>query len=133
MSAGSHRASVIPVANSPSPIHCVVVVGVRADPEPDDVLSLANAEGSVLNPDPHGEYGASGMNLLEAEARMRGRRTEEAVGLPSMQLNLNGKTFEATAEASRCVGSHSWPGSSFRVFPLRYSSNASSASSATRS
>jgi len=65
-----------------------IVVGVRADPEPDKAVTFANRERSVTEADAGGEDRLGGVNLLEAEARMGRGIPELSVGEPGVLLDV---------------------------------------------
>ncbi len=69
-----------------------LVFVMRADPEPDDVVALENAECPVMEADANGIVGAGRMNRLEAETRMIGIGTEEFIRVLSLRANLGGGT-----------------------------------------
>jgi hypothetical protein len=48
----------------------LVVVCMRADPEPDDLVRVAHPEGTAGESDPHRVDRTTGVHLLEAKARM---------------------------------------------------------------
>jgi len=45
---------------------------MRANPEPDDIIFLDNANGAVVFGDSYGKYRTGGMDLLKVEARVVG-------------------------------------------------------------
>jgi hypothetical protein len=48
----------------------LIVVGMRANPEPDDLVRVAHPEGTVGESDPHRVDRTTGVHELEAKARM---------------------------------------------------------------
>lgn len=60
-----------------------VILRVRADPEPDDLLVLQEPEGSVSESHADRVDGVAIVNLLEVEARMPGVLAEQPIRLPS--------------------------------------------------
>jgi len=65
-----------------------IVVGVRADPEPDKAVSVANRKRAVSEADAGGEDWLGGVNLLETEARMGRGIPELSVGEPGALLDV---------------------------------------------
>ena len=110
----------------------LVIVRVRADPEPDDLIAGANTERSIAEADRRRVDGTRGVHRLEAQARMRGVAREEPVGLAARRSTARSR-LSSTAEPFGRPGLHCSSGSKGRVRPARCSASASSASLASAS
>ena len=68
----------------------VIVLCVRADPEPDDDIVVQNAECAVPKSDPCGVDGAGRVDAFEAQTSGLGVLFETAVGFTGPALNMIG-------------------------------------------
>lgn len=85
------------------PSQKVVIVGVRPDPEPDDLLAASDSQSAVMKPDPDRVDRLRGMNLPKAEPRVVGILAEETVRLAGMPPHSGRQAFEGGAEPLRCL------------------------------
>ncbi len=69
----------------------MVVFCVRANPEPEDVISLPGPHRSLMQTHASREDRARRMNLTETEARMMRILLEQRIGLPGLLANLLGQ------------------------------------------
>jgi hypothetical protein len=65
-----------------------VIVGVRANPEPDHCIAVPRCERSIIDTDTRRIDLRLVMNLFEAEAGMSRIRAEQAVGVPRLPLSM---------------------------------------------
>ena len=65
----------------------LVVLRVRADPEPDHLITDPPSHGTVMETDPHGVDPLFRIDLLEVEAGVIGIVLEETVGLSRLPLD----------------------------------------------
>lgn len=75
-----------------------LIIGMRADPEPDDLVSFTDAKSAVITGHPCRINGPVGVNLLEPKAWMIGVAYEEPVCLSSLTLNMLRQIGECPAE-----------------------------------
>jgi hypothetical protein len=75
-----------------------VVAGVSADPEPDDLIALADTHRSIVTIDSDGKYRLHRMNLLKAQTRMMRVLPEQPVRHPSLALYRCGQPTECSFE-----------------------------------
>ena len=90
-----------------------------SDPEPHDVLVLANTDGPVPQSDTDRENGTTRMNLLELETRMEWIDPEDAVGSSGPTLNLGRQPAKRLPKAFVRVRVHILSGSTGLVRPAR--------------
>jgi hypothetical protein len=95
----------------------VVVVSMRADPEPEPILTGTDAQGSILKRDAGGVDRPRRVDLLELKTRMRGILREDLERFSSSVLDVSGKCGEGLPEGYGSVGSHKEGGSSLSVLP----------------
>jgi hypothetical protein len=69
----------------------MVVFAMRADPEPEDVVALANPDRSIVQPDPSRENRSGQVDLPETQAPMLPILLEQGVRLPGLLANLFGQ------------------------------------------
>ena len=69
-----------------------VILSVRADPEPGDLLILEEPEGTVSEGHADRVNGVAIVNLLEVEARMPGVLAEQPICLPGEFLVSDGSS-----------------------------------------
>ena len=105
----------------------LVVVRVRADPEPDPSVVFANGESAVSERDADEVDRLRSMDLLEMESGMGRVFSEGAVGLASPDLNSGRQPLEALPEGGSGRRRHSLSGSSGWVLPEWCSESAASA------
>lgn len=105
-----------------------IVLSVRPDPEPGDVLILQKPEGSISEGHASGVDGVAIVNLLEVEARVPGVLEEQPIRLPSGVSNLRWQVAIRRPETRRRARSHSFSGSSSVALPAARSARASAAS-----
>src|SRR5438132_13915729 len=79
----------------------VVVVRMRADPEPNDLVPCPHGERPIGEADACREDGSGRMNLLESEAGMGGVAAEQVVGKTGLGLNLRRQGSEGLAKPLR--------------------------------
>ncbi len=89
-----------------------LVVGVRADPEPDDLAVRTTANRSVADSDSGRPDRLRRMDLLETQTPVMGVRVEEPVSRSRLLSNRFGKAGEGFSKSPRRVGSQSFSGSS---------------------
>jgi hypothetical protein len=95
----------------------VVVVSMRAYPEPEPILIGADGQGSVLKRNAGGVDRPRRVDLLELKTRMGGIIREGLEGFSSSVLDVSGKCGEGLTEGTGSVGSHKVEGSSLSVLP----------------
>src|SRR5688500_2516740 len=100
---------------------------MRANPEPDEILTLAHAEGAIAEPDTGRIDRTSLMYLLEAETRVRGILRQELICSAGLPVHVSWQARQSFAEPRGGVRFHSASGSSGRVRLARCSLRASSA------
>lgn len=105
-----------------------IVLSVRPDPEPGDVLILQKAEGAISESHAGGVDGVAIVNLLEVEARVLGILAEQPIRLLSEVSGLGWQLAQRRPETRRCARSHSLSGSSSVALPAARSARASAAS-----
>ena len=105
-----------------------IVLSVRADPEPGDLLVLEKPESTISEGHANRVSGVAIVNLLELEARMPRVIAEEPIHLPGEFSNLRWQFAIRRPEARRRARSHSLPGSSSVALPAERSARASVAS-----
>jgi hypothetical protein len=105
-----------------------VVLSVRADPEPGDLLILQKPKGTV--PECHADRvnGVAIVNLLEVKARVPSVVAEQPIRLPSEVPGFRWQLAIRRPEARRRARSHSLSGSSSVALPAARSARASAAS-----
>lgn len=79
-----------------------VVIGVRADPEPNHVLAVSRRQGSVPKANARGPDALDSLNWLESQAWMAGIRKEPSVCFARSLLNILWQSRERVAELPRC-------------------------------
>src|SRR6266545_3134436 len=105
----------------------LVVIGMGADPKPNDHITVSHAHGAVTDTNPCRVDRWVGMHLLEVEPRMRRVFPEQPIGFAGLSLDVRRQGREQLTEAPGCARVHSRSGSSSSVKPLRYSVRASRA------
>jgi hypothetical protein len=82
----------------------LIVVGVSTDPELHGDLSIQNGERAIAEADASGIDGLSGMDLLEAEARVIRVALEALIRFSSAAANMHmlGKAAVGVAEPASC-------------------------------
>lgn len=65
-----------------------IIVGVRTDPKPNHVITVADGKSSVSQTDPGGEDRPRSVHLFEVQARMARIIAEQAIGTSSLPLDL---------------------------------------------
>jgi hypothetical protein len=80
----------------------LIVVGVSTDPELHGDLSIQNGERAIAEADASGIDGLSGMDLLEAEARVIRVALEALIRFSSAAANMLGKAAVGVAEPASC-------------------------------
>ena len=110
----------------------MVVVRMRADPEPCNTVIVSLADGPVCDPDADGIDTLCRVNALEAQARAPRIFLETPERLPRLTLDRLRQRRKSIAETSRDVGLHRRVGSSSSVNPKRCSSAASAASRSSK-
>ena len=96
-----------------------VVLSVRANPEPNNVLPITKRKGPVPQTDANREDRACGMYLFELKAGMERVPLEEAVCASGVAPNMLRKLLKRRTEALVRVGIHIFSGSSGFVRPAR--------------
>jgi hypothetical protein len=89
------------------------------DPEPQDVLTLTDADGPVPQTDARREDGTSWMNLFELKARMGGIDSKRTVGSSGPALDVRWEAPKRFPEALIRVRVHILSGSIGLVRPAR--------------
>ena len=77
-----------------------LVLVVRADPEPDDVIAVENTQRAIVDADANRIDWAGRMDRLETEARMIGVGPEHLVRALSLRANRGRKRLARLAEGS---------------------------------
>jgi hypothetical protein len=77
----------------------VVVLGVRADPEPHDDVAFDDAKRAVAKPHPCGVNRAGRVHVFEAETSVLGILLEPSVGLTGPALNMIWEPSVGVAES----------------------------------
>src|SRR5579864_3780676 len=75
-------------------LNLAVILGVTADPEPQDPIAVPNAKRPVTNADPHGIDVFLAFHFLEVETRVGGIVSENAVGPNRLLPNCGGQISE---------------------------------------
>jgi hypothetical protein len=81
-----------------------IVVGVAADPEPDDPASLHSARRAVAKANPHGVDMVLALQLFEAETPMRGVTTEQSVRLLVESFSTQSKQVVQRTRLAPLIG-----------------------------
>jgi hypothetical protein len=105
-----------------------IILSMRADPEPDDLVTLQEPEGAVSQGHADRVNRFANVDLLKLQARMLGVLAKEPIRFPSRFLNLSWQVAIRRPEASRRAGCHSLSGSSSVALPAPRSARASAAS-----
>jgi hypothetical protein len=71
-----------------TPVSTIVVLAVRADPEPDHILPISHAQRPVVYCDPRRVYWPSLANPFELQARVRRVRCEQPICLTRLTSNV---------------------------------------------
>jgi hypothetical protein len=106
----------------------VVVVGVRADPEPDHGIVFSNTQRPVIAAYPYRVDRLCRVDLLETQPGVIRILDKPPVGFPRSFLNGLRQARESLPKSSGCPEPQSDPGSRSLVSPLSCSSSASRAS-----
>src|SRR6266508_279352 len=122
------RILVGPTATELQLVKKAIVLSVRPDPEPADVLILQKPEGTISESDAGGVNGVAIVNLLEVEAGVLGVLAEQPIRLPSEVSDLGWQLAIRRPETRRPARSHSLSGSSSVALPAARSARASAAS-----
>ena len=78
-----------------------IIVRMRADPEPDDLVPIANAQRAIPFPDPCGIDVLRSLYGSEAETWMIRVLFEDSVGFAGLRLNRRGQACEGVAKPLR--------------------------------
>jgi hypothetical protein len=70
----------------------LIVFGVGANPIPDDVISVTDADSAIIQPDPHRINGTGRMNKFEVQTWVKGILNKKTICLPRLFLNV-GRQF----------------------------------------
>lgn len=89
-----------------------LVVSVRANPEPNDVITFTNTECAIAGADPGGANGPRGVDLLEPEAGVIRIVPENPIGFSGLTLDMLRELCKRPAERFSSVGVHKRFGSS---------------------
>src|SRR5690606_18527351 len=68
-----------------------LVLVVRSDPEPHDLIAVSNSNGTIVEGNSSREHGNFLVNTFEMEARMRRIQGEESIGIARALANLAGQ------------------------------------------
>jgi hypothetical protein len=105
----------------------LIVIGVGTDPIPDDVVSVTDTDGAVIQPNPHRKNGAGWVNRLETQTWVMRIVNKKTICLPRLFLNVGRQFCKGFPKLVCGVGVHRVSGSSFLVLFALCSANASSA------
>src|SRR5436190_22587624 len=105
----------------------MIIFGVRADPEPDHLISFPDGERPIGETHARRKDGPRCVNLLESKTRVKRILPKHLIGETRLGLNLRWQGSKSLAKPLGRVRVQSWSGSSGRVRPDRCSSSASSA------
>src|SRR6267142_6522599 len=106
----------------------MVVIRMGPNPEPDHRVPVPHREGPIAQTHTGGINRALWMHGLEAQARVLGIVTKQALGETGLVLHLRRECGEGFAKPLGGVGGQSVSASSALVRPARCSASASSAS-----
>ena len=126
-------------AGVPGVWHCLqlpqqgVVVGVRPNPEPEDVGPATNSHRAIVHAYAGRKDGTCRMDTPKTQARMMRVLPEQGVGSPCLLANVSRQLAVECQELRRQKGIHSSSKSSCRQRPASASANASFAILANRS
>jgi hypothetical protein len=93
----------MPIEGEAALPHQTIVVPVRPNPEPEDVVASSNAEGPTPETDSDRHDRFRRMNLLEAKARVTGILEKDAIRPTTLLLDWRRKLGETTPEPRRYV------------------------------
>src|SRR2546422_4875077 len=105
----------------------MIVVGVRAYPEPDHIISIPHRERPIGQTHACRKDGTRDVDLLESKTRVKRILPKQLIGQTRLGLNLRRQGNEGLAKPLGRMRVQSRSGSSGRVRPDRCSSSASSA------
>jgi len=125
---GPCRARVGPTARKLKLVEKTIILSVRPDPEPGDLVVLQKADRAISEGHAGGVDGVAIVDLLEVEARVRGVLPEQPIRFLGKVSDLRWQVAIRRPKARRRARSHSLSGSSSVALPAARSARASAAS-----